>query len=232
MPESSIDPTVRAPSSAQSTVIIFDFDGTLVSRDSFLDFAVRYCVKRPVRLALLTATLPLALLSGLRSRVAAGSVLLWAMTVGSSTRSFARTLRAYAKSTLPKFANEVTFEELTCHVKEGRRVVIATGSLPLIVRGLLGGRKLGALPIAGSRLRRKWGGLVAETHCIGRVKVSELDRKFGIGQWTTVYTDSFADRALLSRARDVVLVAPSRRTLERTRQLLGDDAALRVLGSA
>jgi phosphatidylglycerophosphatase C len=114
-------------------------------------------------------------------------------------------------------------------VRAGRRVVIATGSLPLLVRGLLGARRFGRLPVVGSRFRRKWGGLITETHCTGRVKADELERRFGIVEWATVYTDSFADRTLLSSARDITLVSPSTRTLLRTRRLIADGTRLRVL---
>ena len=82
-------------------VVVFDFDGTLVSRDSFIDFSVRYCLRRPWRLLLVGPLLPFALLWALRSESSAGSLLLWAMTVGASTRSFVLALRRYARRTLP-----------------------------------------------------------------------------------------------------------------------------------
>ena len=44
-------------SRATAEVVVFDFDGTLVSRDSFLDFAFGYCARRPVRLLLVVDTL-------------------------------------------------------------------------------------------------------------------------------------------------------------------------------
>jgi phosphatidylglycerophosphatase C len=210
-------------------VVIFDFDGTLVSRDSFIAFALHYCVRRPVRLLAVLATLPLALLLRLRSLRAASSVLLWVMTVGGSTRQFVVALRRYATRTLPGYAHEAIFAELARHLGAGDRVVIATGTVPLLAHGLLGARGLNRLSIVGSRMRRRWGGLVAATHCIGSVKVHELRRKFGIESWVSVYTDSFADRSLMRRARAVTLVAPSSRTLRRTQQLVGDATTLRVL---
>jgi phosphoserine phosphatase len=210
-------------------VVVFDFDGTLVSRDSVIDFSLRYCARRPARFLLLAAVSPLALLLGLRSRHAAGSVLLWAMTVCSSTRSFALALRRYARHTLPSFAKEAIFAELGRHLNEGRRVVIATGSVPPLVRGVLAARGIARLPIVGSRLRRRWGGLIAETHCVGRVKALELQRRFGILEWASVYTDSFADRSLLRGARDITLVSPSNRTLLLTQRLIASGTTLRVL---
>jgi phosphatidylglycerophosphatase C len=214
---------------APPAVVVFDFDGTLVGRDSVIDFALHYCARRPARLLALVAVLPLAALMRLRSARAAASVLLWAITVGASTRRFVVALRRYARLKLPHHAHEAIFAELTRHVQAGDCVVIATGTLPALVRGLLGVRSYQRLPVVGSRLRRKWGGLVAETHCVGRVKVRELERRFGIVSWTSVYTDSFADRSLMSRASDITLVSPSPRTLSRTQRLLSEGVALRVL---
>ncbi len=219
----------RGTSLGAPPVVIFDFDGTLVSRDSFFDFSRRYCARRPARLLLVTAVLPLALLLILRSSGAAGSVLLWAMTLGSSTRGFALALRRYAHDTLPDYANDAIFDELSRHVREGSRVLIATGSVPLVVRALLRARQAHAVSVVGSRLRRRWGGLVAETHCIGRVKVRELERRHGIVEWGRVYTDSLADSSLMRGAKFVHLVSPSGRTLERVERLIGRGATLQVL---
>ena len=228
MPSDVANP--QTPSHVASGVVVFDFDGTLVSRDSFIDFSVRYCAARPARFLLVVALLPLAgLCLALRSQGAAGSLLLWAMTLGTSTRAFVEALRGYARQTLPGYANDSIFEELRRHRDEGRLVAIATGSVPLLVRGLLEARDLGRLPIVGTRLRRRWGGLVAATHCTGQVKVDELRRRFAIATWSTVYTNSFADSPLLSGAREIILVCPSRRTLLLTQRMIDPATPLRVL---
>jgi phosphatidylglycerophosphatase C len=217
-------------SAAGSTVVVFDFDGTLVSRDSFVDFCFAYCRAHPARWLLIVPLLPVALLLLLtRSQGAAGSVLLWAMTVGCSTRSFVLALQCYASRTLTRYAFEDIFAELTRHLGEGSRVVIATGSVPTLVRGLLAAKGLAPLPVAGTRLRRAWGGLISETHCTGAAKVGELRRRFGIHDWTGVYTNSFADHSLLSQAHDITLVHPNRRTLRLTQRLTSKKATLRVL---
>jgi phosphatidylglycerophosphatase C len=156
-------------------------------------------------------------------------VLLWAMTVGTSTRRFVFALRRYAQRTLPHYARDAIFEELTRHLLAGHRVVIATGSVPLLVRGLLAARNLGRLPVVGTRLRRKAGGLVTDVHCTGHAKVAELRRRFGILEWSTVYTNSFADSPLLSQAQDITLVCPSPRSLLATQRLIAAGTALRVL---
>jgi phosphatidylglycerophosphatase C len=216
----------------EASVVVFDFDGTLVRRDSLFDFSLRYCVRRPWRVLMVAAVLPVAAIVAARSAEAAGSVLLWAMTWGASTRSFVLALKRYGRELLPGYANPSIFDELARHLQAGSRVVIATGSVPVLVRELLSARHLPRLPIVGSRLRRRWGGLVAETHCTGETKVHELRRKLGIVRWSSVYTNSFADHWLIGPARDITLVSPSSRTLLHTQRLVSeakDPQALRVL---
>ena len=220
----------REIETTSAEVVVFDFDGTLVKRDSFLDFSVRYCLRHPLRVLPVLVLLPVAgLFLAMGSLRRAASALLWGMTLGVSTRRFALELRQYSREVLPRYACEFIFSELSRHAAEGRRVVIATGSLPLVVRNLFRARQLRPLPIVGTRLVRKWGAFVAVTHCTGQVKVRELEGRLGILHWSTVFTNSFADCALLTRARDITLVGPSRRTLLRTQQLVGTTAALRVL---
>jgi phosphatidylglycerophosphatase C len=218
-----------SPSNVTTNVVVFDFDGTLVNRDSFLDFAFRYCSRRPARFLFVVALLPIVLPIALRSFRRSAAMLLWALTLGTSTRSFVRELRRYARETLPSYANEDIFVELGAQIQAGHRVVIATGSMPLVVRGLFRARKLQLIPIVGSRLRRRWGGLVPETHCIGTTKVRELQRRLGIIEWSAVYTDSFADRSLLRSARNITLVSPSSRTLRRTQRLIEGTTVLHVM---
>lgn len=212
-------------------VVVFDFDGTLVSRDSVIDFCLRYAARRPQRLLLVALVAPLAAIFRLRSVSAAASVLLWALTVGASSRPFVLALRRYAEDVLAGLACEELFGELLREQALGRRVVIATGALPTLVRGVLRARALPPLPVVGSRLRRRYGGFVVATHCVGRVKPQELSRRLRIHAWDAVYTDSWADRALIRGARSVALVSPSTSLLTRVQRLDGQ-RTLRVLDPA
>lgn len=209
-------------------VVVFDFDGTLVGRDSVLDFCFRYAARRPHRWALVFLTAPLAAILRVRSVAGAASVLLWALTVGASPRAFVRALQRYAVGVLPRFALRTTFAELRREVEAGRHVVLATGALPVLVRGVLRAEGVAHLPVVGSRLRRRYGGFVVETHCVGRCKPRELARRLGITEWRAVYTDSWADRALMRGARRIVLVSPSGALVARARRL-GEGREVSVL---
>lgn len=147
-------PEPATPSQATANVVVFDFDGTLVSRDSFLDFAFGYCARRPLRLLVVLALLPVALPIMLRSWRRAAAVLVWGLTLATSTRSFVRALRRYARETLPSYANDAIFVELAAQIASGHRVVIATGSMPLLVRGLFRAKRLALVPITLRRTQR------------------------------------------------------------------------------
>jgi len=220
---------IHAQSAAERQTVVFDFDGTLVRGDSFIDFALGFCARRPHRLLAVLLLLPVSAIFSLRSTRMAGSVLLWAMTVGAPTRRFVRALHAYAQRVLPGRAKDAIFEELARQQQAGHQVVIATGTVPLLVRRLLRARGLEPLPIVGSRFRGSAGGLIVDTHCIGRAKLGELGRRLGLTRWDAVYTDSFADRSLMRAARQVTLVGPRRGTLLRTERLLAPSTELRVL---
>ncbi|RYZ04286.1 MAG: haloacid dehalogenase-like hydrolase [Myxococcales bacterium] len=209
-------------------VVVFDFDGTLVSRDSVLDFCFRYGAQRPHRLLLVALALPLAALFRIRSVSAAASVLLWALTVGAPARGFVLALRRYAERVLSGFAYDEIFKELSRELSLGRHVVLATGALPTLVHGVLRARRLPPLPTVGSRLRHRYGGFVVATHCVGRNKALELARRLHIHAWEAVYTDSWADRALMRGARRIGLVSPSPELLRRVQALSGG-RTLRVL---
>ena len=201
---------------------------TLVRGDSFTGFAVRYCLRHVGRSLLMVALLPLAAALGWRRRTRGGSLLLWAMTVGVPTRRFAEAIREYAIHTLSKRVYEQVFVELERHARVGNAVV-ATGSIPLMVRALLRARGAPRVPVVGTRLKRRFGGLVADTHCIGRTKVRELDRRLGLKTRAAVYTDSVLDHPLMRRAGYVTLVGPTPRTLRRVEYLLGPSIPLQAL---
>ncbi len=217
------------PGHDSTRVVVFDFDGTLVARDSVLDFCFRYAARRPHRLLLVALVTPFAAALWYRSTTSAASILLWALTVGASPRRFVRALQRYASGVLAGCTYEPVFAELSRELRAGKRVVIATGALPTLVRGILRARGLPSLPVVGSRLRRRYAGFVVAVHCVGRVKVQELERRLGIRAWQSVYTDSWADRALMQEAGELTLVSPTPQTLSRVQLLADQRASLRVL---
>ena len=218
----------------ESVVAVFDFDGTLVHGDSVTRFAVGYLIRHPARLLFVLPFLPpaLACMPFHRTRTPGVSLFWWALSFGTRARPLVEAMRHFAELELARHVNEAAFAELRAHVARGEASVIATAAPPVIVRGLLRARRVGGVRIAGTRTTRRWGGLIANPHCIGETKVSELERRFGLSAWTEVYTDSSFDLPIIRRASAVTLVEPSRQTLARIKRVLERGVRLRVLRDA
>lgn len=202
-------------------VVVFDFDGTLVSGDSFAAFLTAFCLAHPLRIPLVVAAVPFVLVARMRSLTRAVSLLLWVATFGVPARPFVVAMKSYGRGVLPKRIHPNVFGELVAHVERGARVVIVTGCHPLIVRAFLRGQNLPGVRVLGTRLARRRGGFVAAVHCIGRNKVAELRKWLGLTSFALVYTDSALDLPLVARADAVTLVNPNRRLTARVNALVG-----------
>jgi phosphatidylglycerophosphatase C len=193
-------------------LVVFDFDGTLVHGDSVTGFALGYVLRRPARMLAMAPLLPFALglmLVGPARSVGVG-LFWWLLTWGTRTRPLVLALRSYSRTALARRANEATLAALAAHVAAGHTVIVATAAPAVVVRELLCARGLPAVRVVGTRLRRRWGGLVTDPHCIGITKVHELERRHGFTHWSEVYSDSHLDLPLMLRASAVTLVAPNR----------------------
>lgn len=219
---------------AERTVSVFDFDGTLVHGDSVTRFAVGYLARRPGRLLFMLPFLPasVALLPFHATRTPGVALFWWALTCGTGTRPFVAALRGFAETTLAEHVNETTFAELAARLSRDEDVVVATAAPSVIVHGLLRARGLRGARVVGTRCVRRFGGFVPSPHCIGATKVTELRRRCGLEAWTEVYTDSAFDLPIVLRAASVTLVEPSRRTLARVERALTSGVPLRVLRRA
>jgi phosphoserine phosphatase len=71
--------------------------------------------------------------------------------------------------------------------------------------------------------------LVVVTHCVGGAKLRELSRRFGLSEFSHVYTDSWADQPLMRGATAVTLVSANEGTTARARALLEGRASLRLV---
>lgn len=212
-------------------MVVFDFDGTLVRGDSVTGFAVEYLLKRPGRLLFVLPCLPFAVMLMLfgRTRSAGVSWFWWQLTFGTRARPLALALARYAGTTLAERGNAATLGEFAAHLGQGNAVVVATAAPALIVHRLLAAKGLVGARVVGTRVLRRFGGLVARPHCIGETKVSELARRFGLASWDEVYSDSALDLPLMRRASAVTLVAPSRHSRALVTSALPKSTSLRLL---
>ena len=95
------------------------------------------------------------------------------------------------------------------HRARGDRVVVATGAPPELARAILGFVAHADVPVVGTEVGPRLGGVKATRHCHNREKVRML-RERGYGDIDMAYSDSTADLPLLQAARQPVVVNPKR----------------------
>ena len=213
---------VVAPVVDAARVVLFDFDGVLIRRDSFgLFIRDRYARSLLRKLAVLP-TLPWLLASWPISWRLPVRTLVHVGLLGTGERGYRRAAEDFA-ATLTRRSRLFIGEGLQAlrrHQQAGDRVVVVTGCEITLVRAILHDLGLRDLEVIGSRFRPGWLGMRVAEHNVGRAKVAAL-RARGIVAWRVAYSDSAQDLPMLRGAREPVLVNATPSLCKRVERGLG-----------
>ena len=101
-------------------IAIFDFDGTIISRDSLPDFLIRTCGRKAFLLRLpWIALLKLAAVTRLLSTHRATELVISSFLRGMRTEDFHKACLGYA-SRIPAFVYRGALEEISRHQEDGK----------------------------------------------------------------------------------------------------------------
>jgi phosphatidylglycerophosphatase C len=214
------------PASPDAPLVVFDFDHTLYDGDSGLHL-IRWLIMRSWWRSLLgiaAAPLLLPLLAFLATRRAGVSAYLWLGTAGPRRRRdldalirqyVAADARAIQLRLLP-----VALAALERHRRAGHKVVIATGAPSGLVCSILAFAALGDVPVVGTRVGSRVGGLTALRHCHHETKPRMLREAGFTAPVAYAYSDDRADLPLLRSAAHPVVVNPKRASVDLFRRAL------------
>lgn len=214
-------PTPRA----DAPLIVFDFDHTLYDGDSGSHLFAWLIRRNPLRLlAALIATPvlgPLVAMLPTRRRGISGYV--WIATFGlHRVREFNTVIDQYVRSHEADIRERLLPHALSVfarHRAAGDRVVVATGAPPELARAMLGFVAHQDVPVIGTLVGPRWGGVGATRHCHNEEKMRML-RECGYGDIAVAYSDSSADLPLLKAAKAPVVVNPKAGRIEMFRRVL------------
>lgn len=199
----------------QPRYAFFDFDGTLISKDSFLTLLKKVINHEPWRISLVFFCFPILLLTALfkLEKSYAKSAILWSLTVGKNKRKCVRFLR----NILIPESNELWFQEATKafeHLTEqGIEIVIITASGQIWVRGMLQGKYQNFKIIIGSKLKFFAGGVVLKSkNCYNHEKINRIHQILGHNFiWHSAWSDHIADLPMLLKAQERFIICPKER---------------------
>jgi len=195
-------------------LVVFDFDHTLYDGDSgshLFAWLIRRSAWRKA-LALLVAPLAAPLIAFLPTRRHGISVFVWIGSVGLDVAAFNAMIDRYVeqhRDAIRARLLPVALAVLQRHRDAGDRVLIATGAPPELARAILGFVAHDDIPVIGTRVAPRLGGIGPELHCHSHAKMRMI-REAGYGDIAIAYSDSSADLPLLRAARHPVVVNPKR----------------------
>ncbi|TCT21601.1 haloacid dehalogenase-like hydrolase [Thermomonas haemolytica] len=212
------------PPRDDAPLVVFDFDHTLYDGDSgthlFRWLIMRAWWRR--LLALLLAPFAGPLVAFLPTRRAGISAFVWAGTVceRAPLDALIDCYVALHAEALRARLLPVGLEVFARHRAAGDCVVVATGAPPELARAILALAGHGDVPVIGTLLGQRLGGMGARRHCHHAMKMTML-RAAGYTQPVAqAYSDSSADLPLLQAAAQPVVVNPKRARVAMFRRVL------------
>jgi HAD superfamily hydrolase (TIGR01490 family) len=181
---------------------LFDFDGTLTTRETFPDF-MRQAVA-PLRLAVGSVLLAPVVFGYRRGWVAGSPTRASVVQVGLRGVDAAR-LRArgeaFARDVLPGVLRPEAMARLTWHRERGDRVIVVSGGLEVYLAPWCAGQ---GVELLCSRLAERDGRITgyAGAQCVGEEKVRRVRELCDPQAYTAIhaYGDTHEDQAMLAMA--------------------------------
>ena len=189
---------------------LFDFDGTITTKDTLFDFiSFTYGKSGLAKCLLLNAWNLFLYAIKQRSNENAKEILLSTMIKGTSTTVFEEQCERYSMERVPQIIKEKTKEIIEKHRSAGETLFIVSASPENWIRPWA--MKNGFTQIIATKLEEKDGiltGKFASRNCYGVEKVNRLKEFFTDRDqlYISAYGDSNGDRAMLNYANHGVLI--------------------------
>lgn len=185
------------------TLALFDFDGTITTRETMPDF-LRHSISRRrlvigwILLAPMVAGYKVGLVSG---RLIRGILVRFAYA-GMPTSVLAVRGRDFARDRLPHVLRTEAMERIAWHQAQGHKVVVVSGGLDVYLRPWCEAQGLdllcSALEVRNGRLTGRYEG----GQCVLAEKVRRVREAYDVSAFSEIYAygDTVEDRDLLALA--------------------------------
>lgn len=182
---------------------LFDFDGTITFRDTFLDF-IRFAVDLKtfvlglIQLSPRTAAFSLGVLSSTEIK----ETVLGFFFKGWPEQRFKQQGEEYALRVLPTIVKPNALARIKWHQEEGDRVIVVSASISNWISGWCRDHNLELISSEMEFLNGQVTGRLASPNCSGKEKVRRIREQVNLDNYETIYAygDTKGDKEMLSIA--------------------------------
>jgi phosphatidylglycerophosphatase C len=182
---------------------LFDFDGTITSRDSLFDFIIyTFGWKRFLIGCLLRSPAMLACALKMIPRDKAKEELLSFHVAGINGEEFKAMGSQYSRKRLPNIIRENAFKKIQWHQLQGHTVAVVSASIECWLADWC---KKNDLDLIATRLEvknKRVTGKFASRNCAGREKIVRIKEKYDLKRFVYIYAygNSSGDKEMLELA--------------------------------
>ncbi|MBF0203412.1 MAG: HAD family hydrolase [Desulfamplus sp.] len=182
---------------------LFDFDGTITTKDSLTDF-IQYAVGKPsyyIGLFTLSPMLTAYTLKLIPNHIAKENIITHFFKDWDAEQ-FQELAERYSREEIDKITRPKAMEKIRWHQEQGHKVVIVSASMECWVKAWC---DINNIDLISTRLEiknKKLTGKFATKNCYGIEKVNRVQEAYDISQYDHIYAygDSRGDKELLALA--------------------------------
>lgn len=190
----------------------FDFDGTLIAKDSFLILLRQGLRTQPWRALFLLPVLPIVLATYVfkLDRTLIKSLLLWSLTFGRTRKGSVRFLNKTMEQAVDSLWFTQAVPVFNALIDDQVEIVVVSASGQMWVRSALRQKFAKFKCVIGSRLGFCWGGVILTSkNCYKAEKLARIEEALGTEfTWHSAWSDHVADIPMLKQAPLRYLICP------------------------
>ncbi len=183
------------------TLALFDFDGTITTKDTFLEFIKFACGKTKFWLGmwLMSPVLILHLLKLIRNDKAKTFVFDYFFS-DWTYNEFKNAGEDFCKTKVSSLIRPKGLEKIKWHQQQGHRIIVITASMKEWVAPWCRSMNIEILATEAEVKHDKITGKLGSANCYGQEKVERLNKHLSLSEYTDIYAygDSSGDKELLS----------------------------------
>lgn len=184
---------------------LFDFDGTISSKDSLGDF-IQYALGKPIYYTGLLKLSPVLIAYGLGfiPNDIAKEKLISHFFKGWNAAAFEKLASQYSVEQIDKIIRPEALKKINWHQQQGHKIVIVSASLECWLKAWCEKNGIELIATQLEVINGKLSGKFASKNCHGAEKVQRINKAYHLDRYDYIYAygDSQGDKELLALANE------------------------------